>query len=230
MRLAQRPRLLALLRYRVVPGLEHLRIPFGEAATVLDVGASRGQFATLVRYRRPDARIVCFEPLPAALATLRRVGARYRFEVHATALDERQGSASLYVATHDDSSSMLPMTDRMTAEFDGMGTAGTTQVTTTRLDDLDLSIRRPCLLKIDAQGAELRVLHGARKTLEQVDEAYIECSFVELYEGQPLAADIVALMLDAGFQIAGIHNVALGRDGTQQQADLHFRRAPIAAR
>jgi FkbM family methyltransferase len=224
LRLARRPRLMSPLRYRVVPSLEHVWVPFGQVTTVLDVGASRGQFATLMRYLQPNARIVCFEPLPAALGTLSRVGARYGLEIHATALDERRGSAPLYVATSDDSSSMLPMTERMTSEFEGMGTASTTEVTTTRLDDLELDIGRPCLIKIDAQGSELRILRGARETLERVDEAYIECSFVELYEGQPLAADIVAFMLGAGFLIAGIHNVAHGRDGTQHQVDIHFRR------
>lgn len=194
---------------------------------MLDVGASRGQFATLMRYRRPNARIVCFEPLPSALKTLRRVGAKFQLEVHGTALDESEGVASLFVATSDDSSSMLPMTARMTAEFD-MQSTGAVEVTTTRLDDLDLSIGRPCLLKIDAQGAELRILRGANRTLQDVDEAYIECSFVELYEGQPLAATIIAFMRDAGFSIAGIHNVSLGRDGAQHQADVHFRRDPQA--
>lgn len=223
-RLAQRPRLLPLVRYGVVPSLEHVGVPFGETATVLDVGASRGQFAAILRYLRPEARILCFEPLPAALTTLRRVGVRLRLEIHAVALDERTGCTSFYVATSDDSSSVLPMTDRMTAEFDGMGVASKTEVATTRLDDLELSIRRPCLLKIDAQGSELRILRGARATLALVDEAYIECSFVELYHGQPLASVIIAFMLDTGFVIVGVHNVARGRDGTQHQADFHFRR------
>jgi len=205
--------------------LEHVRIPFGEAVTVLDVGASRGQFATLMRYQRPAARIICFEPLPAALATLSRVGAASRFEIHATALDERRGFAPLHVATKDDSSSLLPLTERQSSEFGGMGTAGLARVETRRLDDFELDIRRPCLLKIDVQGSELRVLRGARATLALVDEALIECSFVELYEGQPLAADIVSFMAGAGFSVVGVHNVVRGRERTQLQADFHFRRS-----
>ena len=83
---------------------------------------------------------------------------------------------------------------------------------------------RPCLLKVDVQGLELDVLRGAARTLESVDEALIECSFVELYEGQPLADEIVLQMLEAGLRLAGVHEVVYSADGTAVQADFLFRR------
>jgi hypothetical protein len=44
-------------------------------ATVIDVGANKGQFAVYARTRWPSARLICFEPLPAPRATLARVTA-----------------------------------------------------------------------------------------------------------------------------------------------------------
>lgn len=231
LRLTLRPQFLPLLRYGVFPSLEHLHVPFGDPLTVLDIGASRGQFATLLRHIRPKADIICFEPLPAAVETLQKVASRYQLQVYPTALDERVGNTDLHVASSDDSSSLLPPSAWMLGKSHDIRTLETIHVPTTRLDALDLNIQRPSLLKIDAQGAELRVLRGARNTLDRIDQAYVECSFIEMYEGQPLAAEVVTFMHDAGFDLAGVYNVALSRDGAHEQADFLFRRktTPIPA-
>jgi hypothetical protein len=55
------------------------------------------------------------------------------------------------------------------------------------------------LLKIDVQGSELQVLQGRRPALDLIDEVYCECSFVELYEGQALADEVICHLRDRGF-------------------------------
>ena len=59
----------ALRRHRVAAGVEHARVlrNLGPVGTVVDIGANRGQFALAARHCFADARIVSFEPLPAAL-------------------------------------------------------------------------------------------------------------------------------------------------------------------
>ena len=81
-----------------------------------------------------------------------------------------------------------------------------------------------CLLKIDVQGLELEVLRGAPRILAQVDEALIEGSFIELYEGQALADDVIALMREAGLRLAGTYGKTTDADGRDVQADFYFRR------
>ncbi|WP_323696904.1 FkbM family methyltransferase [Thiorhodovibrio litoralis] len=54
-------------------------------ATVIDVGANKGQFATYARLRWPRARLICFEPLPAPRAVLERV-TRRQAKIHTCAL------------------------------------------------------------------------------------------------------------------------------------------------
>ncbi|MGA7435291.1 MAG: hypothetical protein WBW44_06665, partial [Solirubrobacterales bacterium] len=61
--------------------------------------------------------------------------------------------------------------------------------------------------------------------LTRVDEALIECSFVELYEGQALADDVIGLMRDNGHRLAGIYGPVNSPDGTMLQADMLFRRS-----
>jgi FkbM family methyltransferase len=224
-RLGTRPGLWSAARHGVAAAVEHLDVPLNPATrTVLDVGASHGQFALLADHLFPEARIICFEPLPESRESIGEVLAD-RVEVVAAAVGATPGRDRINVSARDDSSSLLPIGDRQVKEFPGTGSSGSIEVPVTTLDEsVPGVISRPCLLKVDVQGSELAVLQGAARTLEQVDEALIECSFVELYEGQPLADEIVAHMTAAGFRLRGVHGVTFSADGTAVQADFLFRR------
>lgn len=192
---------------------------------MLDVGASRGQFALFASHRFPQARIICFEPLPGPAADLRRVMGD-QVEIHETAVGASAGTATINVSARDDSSSLLPIGSRQQHEFPGTGTERRIEVPVTTLDQaVGEDLTGPCLLKIDVQGLELEVLKGAASTLGRVDEALIECSFVELYEGQALADEVIGHLSETGLRLAGVHEVTHSADGSAIQADFLFRRA-----
>jgi protein O-GlcNAc transferase len=72
-------------------------------------------------------------------------------------------------------------------------------VTTRRLDDL--SLPGPVdYIKIDVQGAELSVFQGASTALRTALFIHTEVEFAELYEGQPLFAEVDQHLRNAGFQ------------------------------
>ncbi|HEX8207824.1 MAG TPA: FkbM family methyltransferase [Solirubrobacteraceae bacterium] len=217
------------LRQGVAAGAEHERVPFSDGhRTVLDVGAASGQFSLFATGRWPSARVVCFEPLERPRSQLVAVLGD-RVEVHATALGESAGTEVMNVATADDSSSLRPIGERQHELF-GTERAEAVDVPVARLDDLVGEIERPCLLKIDVQGFELEVLRGAHATLAAVDEAYVECSFEELYAGQALASEIISELGRHGLSLAGVFNITPGPDRTQVQGDFLFRRRPTTAR
>ena len=54
--------------------------------------------------------------------------------------------------------------------------------------------------KIDVQGAELAVFQGGERVLRNALLAQTEVEFVELYENQPLFADVDILLRSYGFQ------------------------------
>jgi hypothetical protein len=56
---------------------------------------------------------------------------------------------------------------------------------------------------MDVQGFEDRVIAGGLRTLERASVLWVETSFVELYEGQPLFADIHDRLRDLGFEYRG---------------------------
>ena len=185
------------LRRRVAATVEHDCVTFAaDFRGVLDVGAHRGQFALFILHRFPGARLYCFEPLPDARATLGWILAeRPEARIFPVALGSRSGRATMHVSRRDDSSSLLPLTERQTEAFPGTEEVAQIEVEVARLDDVLVnadSLPRPCLLKIDVQGNELEVLRGAVGTLDLVDEILVECSFVELYRGQARAEEVVA--------------------------------------
>ena len=208
----------------VVPGLEHGPAFVGrEFATVLDVGANKGQFAMFARHRWPRARLICFEPLPAPRRRLSRLVGGLA-EIHPVALGDEEGEAEMHLASREDSSSLRALGDTQKRLF-SMDEDTTVNVPVRRLDHVVKStdLRRPTLLKIDVQGFEFEVLKGATQLLDAVDEVYVECSFVELYVGQRLAAEVADFLANFALFEAGRFNVC--RDGgTDVQADLLFTR------
>ena len=112
---------------------------------MLDVGASRGQFASFALSRFPPARIVCFEPLSSARATLVPWAPRNRVTVHPIALGEERGELELHISARDDSSSLLPVGERQVEAFPGTMEVGRERVRVGVLEDyLGPGVRRPC--------------------------------------------------------------------------------------
>ena len=225
LQLVKRPSLWQFAARGTVPSLEHLEVSFEyDFATVIDVGASRGQFASFAAHRFPDARLICFEPLEEPANTLKSALGR-RVELRRVALGSEAGESEIHISARDDSSSLLPIGERQIAEFPGTAAVETRTIRVSTLDlELPDDLMRPCLLKIDVQGLEAEVLKGGRELLGQVDEALIECSFVELYGGQALAPTVIGLMEAEGFSLVGKSEAVTSASGEDLQADLLFRR------
>jgi FkbM family methyltransferase len=217
-----------LFRHRVAAGVEHERFLSGlDCLTVVDIGANRGQFALVARQCQPKARVISFEPLPAAAAKFRAVFADDdRVTLHEVAIGPAPGNATIHVSKRDDSSSLLPITSTQTALFPGTEEAATIIVRVAPLREFILvpDILPPALLKLDVQGFEMEALRGCEDMLGQFAYVYAECSFVELYAGQALADEVIAWLRERGFGLRGVHNTEYDRGGRAIQADFLFAR------
>jgi FkbM family methyltransferase len=226
--LAKRDYRTALLRGGVAAAVEHGQLLKAlKFKTVVDIGANRGQFALVARHCFPDARIIAFEPLSGPANRFRTVlGHDARIILHQVAIGPSAGNATMHVAAADDSSSLLPISPMQQSLF-----SGTSEVAreTIKVEPLASRIKReeletPALLKIDVQGYELPGLQGCEALLDWFSHAYVECSFVELYEGQALAAEVINFLYERGFSLCGIYNVHYGPQGQAIQADMLFAR------
>jgi FkbM family methyltransferase len=216
----------ALISNRVAAASEHLdAIRLCAANTLIDAGANKGQFSLAFRRVRSSARIIGFEPLPAAADTYEQVFLQDGLvSLQRVALARDAGSALFHVADRTDSSSLLKPGEGQELAF-GVHPASTIEVAVKRLDAcVDVTaLQRPILLKVDVQGGELALFEGC-DSLEQIDYVYVELSFVELYEGQPLFQQVSDYLVSRGFAIAGLFNQVSTAEFGPTQVDVLFKR------
>jgi FkbM family methyltransferase len=212
----------------VAASVEHVEVLRSlNCRTVVDIGANRGQFALVARSSFPGATIISFEPLSAPASLFRRVfSGDDSVKMHELAIGPESTNTTMHVSGRDDSSSLLPISSLQEEMFPGTSEVDTADVRVAPLDAVIVAedLVGPSLLKLDVQGFELEALRGCEPLLTEFQWVYCECSFVELYSGQRLAADIIEWLSDRGFRIKGIYNPSFDRDGLAIQADFMFKR------
>lgn len=216
----------ALLRHRVLAGAEHRHVLARTLATVVDIGANRGQFALAARRWAPSARVFAFEPLPGPASVFKVVfSGDPNVVFHDSAIGPLAGQSTMHISARDDSSSLLPISSLQAKMFPGTGEVETTIVRVAPLESFLRAedIESPAMLKLDVQGFELEALRGCESLLQGFEWVYCECSYIELYSGQSLASDVIAWLSGKGFCLRGVFNSAYDRDGQAVQADFLFR-------
>lgn len=143
--------------------------------------------------------------------------------IYATALGAQTGEATFFVTSRADSSSLLqPGLGQQAAYHVTLASSAAVPVAKL-VDVLNVSIlQRPILMKIDVQGGELGVLKGVGEDLRFLDAVYCEVSFVPLYEGQPLAHEIISYLTGFGFDFRGVFNSSHTKVFGPTQADFLF--------
>lgn len=136
----------------------------GPADVFVDIGANVG-FFSLIAARRvgPDGRVYAFEPVAenaASIVRSSRLNGMSNVDVYAEAVGARTYRTELILAQHI-GGAMLASAGTP-PDF-----AGSVQVDVVSLDDVigTRKLRRPTLVKIDVEGAEMDVLQGMRRTL-----------------------------------------------------------------
>lgn len=199
-------------------------------AAILDVGANTGQFAKKTRTLGYRGTIVSFEALPAVHAQLSRnaQGDPKWIIAPCAALGSGNGTAEMNVAGNSQSSSLLAMRARHSDIVPESAYVGTNKVDIMRLDDACaglLPANGDLYLKIDTQGYEREVLLGAGGVMNRVAAIQLELSLVQLYEGSPTLAKMVAFVETLGFEMFNIAPVFKDpASGRLLQADGFFVR------
>lgn len=139
----------------------------------VDAGANVGvHTVAAARAVGAGGSVIAFEPFPATAALLRRTVAINGFEsvvkIHDVALGAEGGEAQLHLGEMSGHHSLYDLDQQET---------GTCGVTVVRLDDVVPPGRPATVLKIDVEGAELEVVEGARRVLDDNPEAAVIAEF-----------------------------------------------------
>jgi FkbM family methyltransferase len=165
---------------------------------VIDVGAHIGQYRDFLREQvLYDGPIVSFEPVGQHIRILR---ARSRVDrdwhVEGYALGSRSGAMPVKVSTSDN--------------------VDTEVVAVRTLDQILPTLRRQLgfarpYLKIDTQGSDIEVLHGAEESLPSICALQSGASVVGIYRGMPSRMDMIRHLNERGFEITGLYPTSRDR-------------------
>lgn len=185
--------------------------------TILDIGGCEGEES--IRYSRifPFASIFVFDPLPKNQKLVLDNIEKYKsdtIKLVPVAASDKDGSTEFYVSSgHPDpgnefdwdfgnkSSSMLAPQENNNPAW--LQFNEKIEVPTISLDSFlrENKINEVGFVHMDVQGAELKVLKGAKELLKNIKAIWMEVADIELYKGQPLRTDIEFFMSKNGFYL-----------------------------
>lgn len=146
----------------------------GENNLFLDIGANRGDAIQSILMRKPDAKIIAFEPNGYLANKLNRLyGNNARVQIVNAGLGDRNESFDLHVpfynnymfdglASFHEQNARGWLRNRLYGYRERKLEVKKIRCVVRRLDDFNV---KPCFIKIDVQGFEFEVLQGGLKTL-----------------------------------------------------------------
>jgi len=176
--------------------------------TLVDVGASGGIMPLWAPHHR-YLRVIGFEPDDRAFEALRAQQDRLKRYLN-IGLHHGSGEFTFYLTRKQKNSScFLPnraLLDRFpdSRRFDVMGE---TKIKCQSLDDAlrEAELTDIDFIKLDTQGTELEILQGSTSVLsESVFGLEIEIAFAELYQRQPLFANVDLWVRQHGFDLINL--------------------------
>jgi FkbM family methyltransferase len=187
-----------------------LLIP-GERPLLLDVGANKGQTIAMFKRVLGRPKIHAFEPNQSLVRTVLTPAHGQNADVvlNAGALGAAEGSLTFHQCENDELSSFLPLQDDQQNPFKDRAVTADVTVPVWTLDQYVEKHQLPPidLLKIDTQGYDLQVLHGARAQLTagRIGLVMLEINFVPMYAGQPTFGEVDDFLRGHGYALVDMY-------------------------
>lgn len=204
-----------------------------EGITVVDIGAYVGYYTVLAsKLVGEKGRVLAFEPAPDSFLQLKKTIEANRFEnvtLYQVAVSDKIGKTNLRLSS-------CPSTHAITDATDGFfignykQTGETIEVEVMPLDkiiDENVLPYDSLIVKIDVEGAELKVLKGMEKILNECDNLHL---IISVHEQKFPAFDYTPKQF---FQYLEKHQLDLyliGEDLTQIKSSPHFQQYEIYAK
>lgn len=179
-----------------------------EGDTAVDIGAHHGSYSILMAAKcGKTGHVIAFEPDPYArevfLRNLSLNPSIRRPKVEMCACSDEIGDATLYSCGGNSQSSLV----RSAVEFTGVHTSEEIRVPVVTLDSYlsECNLSQPRCVKIDAEGAEIRILRGAKQVLASNADVVCELHPYAWLEFGNTFAELKDLAAAAGRRIRYLH-------------------------
>lgn len=196
--------------------------------SLIDIGASVGDFMALTKTVYPQSIIHAFEPIPHVFKSLTTRFKEYDdIFYYNIVLGNKEGFIDFYQNDYSQSSSVLPIAKSHVTEFPFTQNSHKKKFTIRTLDSIagEMKLIEPILVKVDVQGYESEVIQGGRDLFLRTDFVIVEVSFCELYEGQLLFDKINTQLSELGLVYSGnLYQIISKATGRVLQADALYLR------
>lgn len=165
---------------------------------IVDVGANHGNWTRSALDYFPNVQCILIEPqghLKTYISDLMDSGSNIRW-INA-GISDKSGRMTFYISHRDDSSTFLHR-DQLS------GTIGSREVEVKTLDEIlsECMIPVPDMVKIDAEGFDLRVLRGATRLLGKTDVFLVKAAVLCPFDNT--VANVIAAMEASGYRLFDI--------------------------
>jgi len=205
---------------------------------IFDVGSHHGESLGFFKEIAPNAQIHCFEPDPESYYILQKNFPDHE-NVHNYAISDKIGEESFYrnPLSHTNSLNKVNLKSKdsikikqekfsESSEFlDAVNQKVVVPCTTLNFFVQNYEIESIDLLKVDVQGAEAKVLNGAKNILNMVEAVIIEIALFDFYEISNNFLDIENILIPAGFDLFSILDISQNpMNGRTDWVELLYRK------
>jgi FkbM family methyltransferase len=184
-----------------------------EICAFFDVGANIGIYSILTELYHPKIKVVSVEPFPKNIEYIKNVKKinLLNFELIEKAIDRESGEKKTFYFPTAKNSSKLASSASLINSFKGTGgifdhiSYETVEVVTTTLNSIVSPYRDSCLIKLDCEGNELRILESSIPILERSNVDFI----VEIMINDKDKHDVFSIMKKHGYKGFLITNAGL---------------------
>ena len=180
-----------------------------EINLVIDIGASTGEYAKMLRRFGYDKYIFSIEPVSKSFKILNKNCSSDKKWSSKQYIISKQNKnkIKINVSKDFDNSSILNSTELHLKNHKGAEFFYTEEIDSKSLDQLlneDIDIQKNMMLKIDTQGTESDILESGDASLDKFKLIQVELSIQKLYSNQKLWTEVVQFMKEKGFDVWNI--------------------------
>jgi FkbM family methyltransferase len=164
------------------PKIEKMVNEIDHCKTAVDIGANNGLFSFFLKKRFPDAKVFIFEPSNSLIKLIKlNLNNLNNIVIEQKAVSNIDGEVTFFVNPHSEQTNSIDFNSVIKGNISSLNKNITEiKVESITLDsyfqNLDTNID---VLKVDIQGAEYKMLLGAKKTIKIVKKAFFEISFLD---------------------------------------------------